>query len=179
VKLTKQNSEKLNNIKMLLLDNDGVLTDGSLHYNIRSIKMVKFNVKDGLGIKMAQSAGIKVGIVSGLSSRALKLRAKHLGIKDLHMRVKNKLKVYMDIKDKYSLRDEQIAFIGDDIIDLPIMLKCGFSVAVADAHSDVKKIVNYITELPGGKGAVREFIDLLLKSQGHWETLIKKYYEKT
>jgi len=169
--------EKILPLKMILLDNDGVLTDGSLLYGASGIEYVRFNVKDGLGLKLAQKAGLKVGIISGLDSKALKKRSDGLALDELHMKVADKKIIYEEIKIKHNLQDDEIAFIGDDIIDIPIMIRCGIPVAVADAHSAVKKIAVYVTDLPGGRGAVREFIDLVLMTQNHWKKVIRKYYE--
>ncbi|MBN2135487.1 MAG: HAD hydrolase family protein [Acidobacteria bacterium] len=169
--------EKACRIKMILLDNDGVLTDGSIIFGKNGVEYAVFDVKDGLGIKLAQEAGIIIGIISGLESDALKKRAASLKIDELHTRVIDKKAVYEKIRDKYKLEDDEIAFIGDDVIDIPIMIRCGFSAAVNDAHAQIKKIAHFITNQPGGKGAVREFIDFILTSQNHWKNVIKKYYE--
>jgi 3-deoxy-D-manno-octulosonate 8-phosphate phosphatase (KDO 8-P phosphatase) len=159
------------------MDNDGVLTDGGLIYGAEGIEQARFDVKDGLGIKLAQKAGLITGIISGLGSEALRKRAKTLGVEDFHTNVSDKLEVYNKFKMKHGLEDDNIAFIGDDVIDIPIMIRCGLSVAVADAHTEVKKIAHLVTRKPGGHGAVRELIDYILKTQGHWKTVIKKYYD--
>jgi len=167
--------KRLASIKMILMDNDGVLTDGSLYYGMNGVEFVAFNVKDGLGIKLAHMAGLMTGIISGLQSKALKERASMLGATELHMSVTDKNAVYEQIKKKHSLEDSEIAFIGDDVIDLPILNRCGVAAAVADAHPELMNEVHIVTKLPGGKGAVREFIDLVLDAKGIREQVYKQY----
>ena len=167
--------KRLSAVKMILLDNDGVLTDGTLYYGADGVQFVAFNVKDGLGIYLAHQAGLKTGIISGLGSEALESRVSKLGVSELFMNVSDKKVVYEDIKKKYNLNDSEIAFIGDDILDLPILSRCGVPVAVADAHPEAKKAACFITSCAGGKGAVREFIDLVLEARGSLETVQKKY----
>jgi 3-deoxy-D-manno-octulosonate 8-phosphate phosphatase (KDO 8-P phosphatase) len=162
-------------IKMILMDNDGVLTDGGLYYGMNGVEFVVFNVKDGLGIKLAHMAGLMTGIISGLQSKALKERASMLGVTELHMSVMDKNAVYEQIKKKQNLEDSEIAFIGDDVIDLPILKRCGIAVAVADAHPELINDVHIVTKLPGGKGAVRELIDLVLEAKGIRERIYKQY----
>jgi len=161
---------------MILTDNDGVLTDGGLIFGKSGIELAKFDVKDGLGLKLARDAGLKTGIISGLKSPALEKRAAILQTDELHMSCMEKLQVYEKIKKKHNLEDREITFIGDDIIDLPIMLRCGLPVAVSDAHEEVRKIAHYVTTAPGGNGAIREIVDMILKAQGHWQKVMAKYY---
>jgi 3-deoxy-D-manno-octulosonate 8-phosphate phosphatase (KDO 8-P phosphatase) len=167
--------KRLGSIKMILMDNDGVLTDGSLYYGNNRFEFVAFNVKDGLGIKLAHMAGLMTGIISGLQSKALKKRASMLGITELHMSVTDKNAVYEQIKKKHGLDDSDIAYIGDDVIDIPILKRCGVAAAVADAHPELLNEVHIVTQLSGGKGAVREFIDLILEAKGIRERIYKQY----
>lgn len=167
--------KRLVSIKMLLLDNDGVLTDGTLYYGGEGVQFVAFNVKDGLGIKLAHIAGIKTGIISGLGSEALASRVSMLGVSELYMNVSDKKIIYEEIKKKHSLNDSEIAFIGDDILDIPILSRCGAAVVVADGHPEAKKNAHFVTTLPGGKGAVREFIDLLLDAKGIVDSVYKQF----
>ena len=169
-------AERAMRIKLILMDNDGVLTNGSLFYGHDGIELVRYDVKDGLGIKLAQGAGLLTGIISGLESKSLKKRAEVLELDEIHTNVSKKLETYEKIKKKRNLEDEQVAFIGDDVIDIPIMIRCGLSVAVADAHPEVRKIAHLVTRCNGGQGAVREFIDYLLKTQDHWKSVIQRYY---
>jgi len=168
--------KKIKKIKLLLLDVDGVLTDGSIILGESHQELKIFNVKDGLGIKSAQAGGIEIGIITGRSSEAVNKRADELDIQILYQGQPDKFKVYEQIKNDLGLKDDQIAYIGDDLSDLKLLQKVGFSVTVNDACDEVKAEVDYITKCPGGKGAVREMIELILKHQGKWQGLIQKYY---
>ena len=168
--------KKSKKIKLLLLDVDGVLTDGSLILRESLQELKIFNVKDGLGIKLAQAGEIEIGIITGRTSEAVKKRADELDIKILNQGQPDKLKVYEQIKNDLGLKDDQIAYVGDDLNDLKLLQKVGLSIAVKDSCDEVKAEADYITKTPGGIGAVREVIELILKSQGKWQGLIQKYY---
>ena len=168
--------KKSKKIKLLLLDVDGVLTDGSLILGESLQELKIFNVKDGLGIKLAQAGGIEIGIITGRTSEAVKKRVDELDIKILNQGQPDKLKVYEQIKNDLGLKDDQIAYVGDDLNDLKLLQKVGLSIAVKDSCDEVKAEADYITKTPGGIGAVREVIELILKSQGKWQGLIQKYY---
>jgi 3-deoxy-D-manno-octulosonate 8-phosphate phosphatase (KDO 8-P phosphatase) len=150
-------------IKLIVLDVDGVLTDGSIIYDSEGREYKIFNVKDGYGIVTAVRRGIKVVVISGRNSPIVERRCRELGITEIFQGVSDKLKVYEEVKEKYGLKDSEVAAMGDDIPDIPILERVGFSGAPADAVPEVKKVVKLVTSLPGGKGAVREFIDYLLK----------------
>ena len=169
-------NEKSKKIKLILLDVDGVLTDGSIIFGESNQELKVFNIKDGLGIKLAQACGIEIGIITGRTSEAVKKRADELAIKILYQGQRDKVKVYEQIKNDLGLKDDQIAYVGDDLSDLKLLQKVGFSITVNDACDEVKAEVDYIIKCPGGKGAVREVIELILKSQGKWQGLIQKYY---
>jgi len=169
--------KKAKKIKLLLLDVDGVLTDGSIIYGEADQEFKLFNVKDGLGIKLAQAARIQIGIITGRTSEVVKKRADELNIEILHQGQKDKLEAYEQIKKQFNLTDNQIAYIGDDLNDLTLIQQVGLSIAVNDACDEVKKEVDYITEKPGGKGAVREVTELILKNQGKWHALMGSYNE--
>ena len=169
-------NEKSKKIKLILLDVDGVLTDGSIIFGESNQELKVFNIKDGLGIKLAQAGGIEIGIITGRTSEAVKKRADELAIKILYQGQRDKVKVYEQIKNDLGLKDDQIAYVGDDLSDLKLLQKVGFSITVNDACDEVKAEVDYIIKCPGGKGAVREVIELILKSQGKWQGLIQKYY---
>jgi 3-deoxy-D-manno-octulosonate 8-phosphate phosphatase (KDO 8-P phosphatase) len=171
-------NEKSNNIKLILLDVDGVLTDGSIILGESNQELKIFNIKDGLGIKLAQAGGIEIGIITGRTSEAVKKRAHELAIKILYQAQPDKLKAYEQIKNDLGLKDDQIAYVGDDLNDLKLLQKVGFSTTVNDACDEVKAEADFITKTPGGKGAVREVIELILKSQGKWQGLIQKFYGK-
>ena len=150
-------------VKLIVLDVDGVLTDGSIIYDSEGREYKIFNVKDGYGIVTAVRRGIKVVVISGRNSPIVERRCRELGITEIFQGVSDKLKVYEEVKEKYGLKDSEVAAMGDDIPDIPILERVGFSGAPADAVPEVKKVVKLVTSLPGGKGAVREFIDYLLK----------------
>lgn len=157
--------EKVINIKFLLLDVDGVLTDGKIIIDSFGNELKSFHIKDGHGIFLIKSAGMEVGIISGRYSRTVEHRAKELNIAEVHQGARDKVKVYEEIKAKYKLSDEAVAFMGDDLIDIPLLRKVGFSATTADAVNEVKEIADMITERKGGEGAVREVIDFILKTK--------------
>jgi 3-deoxy-D-manno-octulosonate 8-phosphate phosphatase (KDO 8-P phosphatase) len=161
---------KAKKIKLLLLDVDGVLTDGRIILDNQGNELKAFHVRDGHGIKMAQRAGIVVGIITGRRSKVVTIRARELGIREVHQGAHNKIAVYDSILSKYGLRDEEVAYMGDDTVDLDILNRTGLSAAVADADPSVKPHVELIMKAEGGRGAVREFIDLIMKSQGKLQT---------
>ncbi len=168
--------ERALKIKLLLLDVDGVLTDGRLYYTSRGEEIKVFNVKDGLGIKLAQKAGIKVGVISGRKSKALINRLMELEVDEVHLGYSHKLPILEDIMSRLSLNPEEIAFLGDDYVDLPILRRVGFPMAVVDSPEEIKRHALYITESKGGHGAVRDAIEFLLKLRGQWEEIISYYY---
>jgi 3-deoxy-D-manno-octulosonate 8-phosphate phosphatase (KDO 8-P phosphatase) len=161
---------KAKKIKLLLLDVDGVLTDGRILLDNQGNEQKAFHVRDGHGIKMAQKAGITVGIITGRVSEVVNIRARELGIKEVHQGAHEKIGVYDSILGKYGLRDEEVAYMGDDIVDVDIFKRTGLAVAVEDADLSVKPHVDMITKKAGGRGAVREFINLILKHQGKLQT---------
>ena len=166
--------EKARKVRLLILDVDGVMTKGELLYSGNGEECKAFNVRDGLGIKMVLREGIKVAIISGRRSRAVDLRADDLGIEDVYQGVRDKVAVFEEIARKHAIKREQAGFIGDDLADIPLLLKVGFAVGVADAVEEVKERVDFVTTCPGGHGAVRELCELLLKSQGKWEKQLQR-----
>lgn len=165
----------LKDIKMMIVDVDGVLTDGRIFSNSKGEEIKVFHVKDGSGIAFWHRAGLKTALISGRSSKAVTHRAKELGIKDVYQEVHNKLEAYEKILKKHDLRDEEVCYIGDDLIDLPVLRRVGFSVAVVNSPEEVVKGVDYVTRTPGGGGAVREVVEKVLKFQGKWEEILKRY----
>ena len=168
--------QKLAKIKLLLLDVDGVLTDGRIIYDNNGVESKAFHVRDGHGLKLVQRAGIEVGIITGRSSRVVEQRAAELGISLLYQGAKNKLEPYRQILADRDLCDEQVAYVGDDVVDLPILRRVGFACTVADGVSDIKPYVDYVASLPGGAGAVREICDLLLRRSGRWDEVCGRYF---
>ncbi len=159
---------------MVILDCDGVMTDGSIRIDDDGKETKVFNVTDGAGIAYLRRAGLQVAIVSGRTSMALFYRARELGIKEVFQRELDKLLAYEEIKRKHGLSDAQFCYLGDDLPDIPVMRRVGYAVAVANAHPEVKKAAHFITHARGGKGAVREFAEKLLKAQGKWEEVLAK-----
>lgn len=164
--------KKAAKIRLLLLDVDGVLTDGRIIIDDRGIETKHFHVRDGHGIALLKRCGIDVGFITGRRSKVVRHRAKDLRISLLVQGVQDKLLVYGRIKKKTGLTDEQIAYIGDDIIDLPVLRSVGLAVTVSDGSGELKPFVHYVTLAPGGTGAVREVAELLLKSQKKWTELL-------
>lgn len=169
--------QQLAKIQLLLLDVDGVMTDGRIIYDNLGNELKAFDVKDGHGLKLLQRAGITVGIITGRRSEVVSRRAAELGIELVFQGAKRKLTPYLEILQQQNLRDDQVAYIGDDVVDLPILRRVGFSVTVADAVPEVVQRVDYVTARPGGRGAVREVCDLLLKASGKWDELSAPYFE--
>jgi len=167
---------KAKKIKLLLLDVDGVLTDGGIVMNDRGEEIKRFDVRDGHGIRLLLRGRIQVGLITGRSSKVVNHRAKDLGISIVYQQVYNKLEVYQKIKRRSRLQDREIAYVGDDIVDLPILKRVGLAMAVKDGWPDLKRDVHYVTSNEGGRGAVREIAELLLKAQGMWRDLTRRYY---
>ncbi|MFN7065626.1 MAG: KdsC family phosphatase [Aquificaceae bacterium] len=168
--------EKALRVRLLLLDVDGVLTDGRLYYTSKGEEIKVFHVRDGLGIKLAQKAGLRVGVISGRRSNALLNRLEELKIEEVHLGYNHKLPLLEDMLKRLSLSFEETAFIGDDYVDLPLLKRVGFPVLVADAPKELKKYALYTTSARGGEGAVREAIEFLLKLREQWEEVIRDYH---
>jgi 3-deoxy-D-manno-octulosonate 8-phosphate phosphatase (KDO 8-P phosphatase) len=156
---------KAKKIKLLLLDVDGVLTDGSIILDCRGNEQKAFHVRDGHGIKLAQRAGITVGLITGRKSEVVNIRARELGIEEVHQGAHEKIAVYESLIAKYGVHDGEVAFMGDDVVDLDILKRAGLAATVADADPAVRPHADLITRAAGGRGAVRELINLLLKYQ--------------
>lgn len=172
--------EKAKRVRILILDVDGVMTDGGLICSSKGEEGKVFNVRDGLGIALLLRENIKVAIISGRKSEAVEHRARELGIQEVYQGVKDKVAAFEEILKKDKITPDQVGFIGDDLVDLPLLSRVGFAVGVADAAEEVKESVDYVTRHTGGKGAVREVCELILKSQEKWEKLLsalKSYRE--
>lgn len=161
---------KAKKIKLLLLDVDGVMTNGTITLDNQGNETKSFHVRDGHGIKLAQRAGIVIGLITGRSSEVVNVRARELAIQEVHQGAKEKITVYDSLLTKYGLRDEEVAYIGDDVVDLDVLKRVGLAVAVADCDPSIKSSVDIITKADGGRGAVREVINLILKSRGKLRT---------
>ena len=173
--MKKSLREKLQHIKILVMDVDGVMTDGRIIINDDGRETKNFDVRDGHGIKLVQRYGIEVALLTGRQSEVVKHRANELGITEVHQKIFNKKEVFAEILQKNNLNANQAAFIGDDIIDIPVLKEAGFSATVADAIDIVKKTVDYVTKNKGGRGAVREVCEMLLQAQGRWPEIAAKY----
>jgi 3-deoxy-D-manno-octulosonate 8-phosphate phosphatase (KDO 8-P phosphatase) len=163
---------KAKKIVLLLLDVDGVLTDGRIIVDDRGVETKHFHVRDGQGIALLLRGGIEVGFITSRSSASVRHRAKELGVGLLRQGVRDKLAVYESIRQSGGLRDEQVAFMGDDIVDLPVLRRAGLALSVADGWEGVRAAADLVTVAGGGDGAVREVAEVLLKSQGKWAALI-------
>jgi 3-deoxy-D-manno-octulosonate 8-phosphate phosphatase (KDO 8-P phosphatase) len=168
-------NDKLSDIRLLLLDVDGVMTDGGIVYDGNGLETKVFNVKDGHGIKMLQRHGIDVGIITGRTSVVVDIRAKELGITLVYQGALKKLESYLDIQQKTGFSDSQIAYMGDDVIDVPVMRRVIFAAAPADALAEARGAAHYVTACCGGRGAVREVCDLILKGRGLWSDVASRY----
>lgn len=166
---------ELVDIKMLALDVDGVLTDGTLLVHADGSESKIFNTLDGHGIRMWQRAGLKVALLSGRASEPTKRRAEQLQIEYIFQDCHQKLLVLKDFLVQLGLGPQAVAYIGDDLTDLPVIRYVGFGVAVANAVDEVKQYADYVTTRPGGNGAVREVIEYILKNTGKWQELMKRY----
>jgi len=173
--MNKKLKEKLKKIKMLMLDVDGVMTDGRIIMDDEGHQLKNFNVRDGHGLKIIQRYGIEVVILTGRKSEVVNHRASDLEIKEIYQGALNKKEVFQKILQKHNLTADFVAYMGDDIIDIPVLRQVGFSAAVADAVDVVKKSVDYVTKNKGGHGAVRELCEMILQIQGKWPEIAEKY----
>ncbi len=162
-------------IELLVLDVDGVLTDGRIQMTDSGEEIKAFHVRDGAGMKYWRRVGKKLAIISGRSSQAVIRRAEELGVDFVRLGCKDKLPAYLEALEELSVDQTQVAVVGDDLTDLPTMWRCAFPVAVADAACETKEAARYVTERPGGYGAAREVIELILKETGQWDTIMARY----
>ena len=169
-------TDKARKIKLLILDVDGVMTDGKIVLDGGDSEIKSFNVRDGHGIKMAERAGLTIAIITGRESSVVTRRAEELGIKEVHQKSLDKLKTYRELLARTGITEEETAYVGDDIVDIPVMSRAGLAIAVSDAEPYVKEMAHAVTDRRGGEGAVREVIDYLLKARGDWESVTAKYF---
>ena len=170
--------QKAKRVRLLLMDVDGVLTDGRIWLQSwpdgTAHEIKGFSAYDGAGLKLARSVGVRTGLITGRDSPATARRAREAEIEFVYQGRAEKVLAYEEILQKTGLRDEEVAFIGDDLPDLPLLTRVGFAVAVANAVPEIKKAAHYVTRAQGGNGAVREVIELILKAQGKWDEAIRK-----
>lgn len=162
-------------VKMIILDVDGVLTDGSIAVGDNGELFKTFNVRDGLGITLAQKSGIKTAIITGRESKMLEYRAKELKINAFYQNKKNKIPAYQELLTEYGLSPEEVAYVGDDLFDLAVMQSVGFPATVSDATQEAKDVSIFISDFAGGKGAVRQIIEFILKAQNKWQDIVDSY----
>lgn len=162
-------------LQLLVLDVDGVLTDGRIVLTDSGDEMKSFNAHDGAGMKYWRRVGKKLAMVSGRPSQAASKRAQELGVDCVHLNAKDKLPVYLEVLAELGVTDEHTAVIGDDLTDIPMLIRCAFPVAVAGAAEETKAVAAYVTKADGGAGAVREVIELILKEAGLWGSVLSRY----
>jgi 3-deoxy-D-manno-octulosonate 8-phosphate phosphatase (KDO 8-P phosphatase) len=163
-------------IKLLILDVDGVLTDGRIVMDNNGIESKFFHVRDGHGLKMLSRTGVRLAFLTGRESRVVAHRAADLGVDIVHQGAKNKIEVYEGIINELGLSDHEVAMAGDDIVDLPVMRRVGLAMCPSDAIDEIKAVCHLISALPGGRGAVREMVEALMKAQDTWEKVTARYY---
>jgi 3-deoxy-D-manno-octulosonate 8-phosphate phosphatase (KDO 8-P phosphatase) len=163
------------NIKLVITDVDGVLSDGKVYYGESGEELKSFNIKDGLGIKLLASIGISTAIITGRKSAIVARRAKELGVEHLYQGKKNKLKSYDEIINSFNISPDEVAYLGDDLPDLPLLQKSGVGIAVNDAATQVIAGADYVTRTKGGEGCLREVADLIIDQNSAWEPLLKQF----
>lgn len=168
--------ERAKKIRMLVLDVDGVLTDGSINISNQGECFKKFNVKDGLGIKLLQKAGISIGIITGRTSHIVRARAQELGITVLYQGQRNKIPAWNDLLQKHALQEENIAYMGDDLPDYPLLQRAGLATTPANGISALDAMIHWRSHYNGGDGAVRELAEFILKAQNLWKPLLSELY---
>jgi len=156
---------KFKNIKLIVSDVDGVLTDNTIYIDDNGTESKKFSIADGVGAYLAKKFGLEIALISARKSKATEIRAKQLKIKYVFLGREDKLRIYEKIKKDLKLRDSQIAYLGDDIVDIPVLKKAGIPICVKDASTLIKKYADYITKAEGGRGALREVVEMVLLSK--------------
>lgn len=179
MKLSKATNEVLTrakNIKVIIFDVDGVMTDGGLTIGDDAQEYKTFHSHDGLGMKLLKRSGVQMAIITGRTSKVVTTRAETTGIAHFYQGVEDKLAAFNDLLEKLNVKPEETAFMGDDIVDIPPMLRCGLAISVPAAPDDVKERAHYVTTRQGGKGAVREVCELLMKAQGTYDDVTAQYF---
>ncbi len=169
--------EKAAQIKLVIFDVDGVLTDGSLYLGDDGQEYKAFNSLDGHGMTMLQQTGVEIGIITGRTSKVVEIRMHSLGITHLYQGQRDKRPAYKELKHQLHLEDNQIAYVGDDVVDLPVMSQVGLAIAVQDAHAFAKQHAHWITPSPGGRGAAREVCELIMEAQGKLHSHLESYLQ--
>lgn len=164
-------------VKLLLFDVDGVMTDGSVLLDDRGREIKRFHIRDGAALVLAQRAGLLTGMVSARASEATLARAMQLGVPIVHQGVRSKVVAYESILRDHGLVDEDVAFMGDDLVDLPVLARVGLAAAPADGARDVRERVHWVSGAAGGRGAVRELVEMVLRAQGRWDSVVGGHFE--
>lgn len=167
--------DRAKSIKLLILDCDGVLTDGRIIMLPDGDETKAFDVKDGHAMVMAQRAGLRIAIISGRKSSVVQARAKELGVAHLHEMAWVKTEPYEAILAEEGLSDDEVCYVGDDVVDIPLLRRAGLAVSVADAVEEAKQYSHFVTTRAGGRGAVREVIEIILKAQNKWDEALARY----
>lgn len=175
-KLHDEQRQRLLPLKGLIMDVDGVLTDGRIVINDRGEESKNFHVRDGHGLKLLKRSGFQLALLTGRQSRVVDLRAKELGIDTVFQKVRDKITAYEQIKSKFAFQDSQICYAGDDLVDIPVLKKVGFAATVADGIPELANYIHWRSRYPGGGGAIRELCELILRAQGSWEQLTQRYF---
>ena len=169
--------ERAKRVRLIIFDVDGVLTDGGIYIGPEGELFKAFHARDGLGVTLARKAGLKTAIITGRTSPQVAHRAGELHIDKVYQGCMDKRAAYRELKAEFGVTDEEAAYVGDDLIDLPVMLQCGFPAAVADASEETREAAAYVARHPGGHGAVRDTIEFILKAQGRWQDVIASFYD--
>lgn len=175
--LDEDQKKRIRKIKLLILDVDGVMTDGRIIYDSEGRDLKCFDVQDGLGLRLLMSAGIKTMLITSRRSKTIQRRARDLGIEDFYEGIQTKTEVLLEILEKHKVSVEEICYVGDDLVDLGMMKRVGFPVAVTNACDEIKEAARYITRKTGGRGAVREVVELILRTQGRWEEILAETFK--
>lgn len=165
----------LSAIKLVGFDVDGVLTDGRIIVHDDESETKNFHSRDGLGLKILKEAGLAAFIITGRRSKVVEIRARDAGISEVHQKVADKLPVFKEIIARHGLSPQEVAFAGDDLVDLPILKRVGLAMAPADACPEVLGAAHFVASLPGGRGAVRQMVEYILKGQGRWPEVLERY----
>lgn len=173
--MTRDLSQRARQVRLALFDVDGVMTDGTLFVSGQGESFKPFNILDGLGLKLLKSSGVATGILTGRSSAAVSARAGELEIDHLIQGANDKLRAYIDLQQQLGLDDEQICYMGDDLPDLPVLRRCGLALSPPGAVDEVRSEVHFVTRTRGGKGAVREACELIMRAQGSWDAHVEPY----
>ena len=183
VHLPPELRERLAAVRLLAMDVDGVLTDGMILWTARPrggvvLESKAFSVKDGLGLSLARTAGLQVAWITGRTSSVVERRAVELGVTELHQGARNKAAALEEIKDRHSLPAAAILYVGDDLNDVPAFREAGVRVAVADAAAEVRAMADWVTQAAGGRGAIREVVETVLRAQGRWDEVLTRFYQR-